>query len=272
MSEYQCFEFTAIDEPLTSRQMQELRKISTRADISTTRFWNEYDWGGLKADPLDLLKKYFDVFLHTANYSTPRFAVRVPEALIDVDGLRPYFPDGHLGTSRGFVIVDFFNEDEEPDHDAFPPELSVLTPVRDLILQGDLRPAFLSWLASAQSLVHVGADDVLPPVPAGLRSLTPALTELADLLLLDHRLLDAAKKLSAPASRPNANALRRWVEKLSAEAKTEILLRSVEKPSLRIGLELRAQFARLKEAPKEEAPRKTVAQLFESAGLGDALP
>jgi hypothetical protein len=28
-----------------------LRGISTRADISPTRFWNEYQWGDLKTDP-----------------------------------------------------------------------------------------------------------------------------------------------------------------------------------------------------------------------------
>jgi hypothetical protein len=51
MSEYQCYEFVALDRPLTAKQMAELRKISTRAEISPTRFWNEYHWGDLKADP-----------------------------------------------------------------------------------------------------------------------------------------------------------------------------------------------------------------------------
>jgi hypothetical protein len=51
MSEYQCYEFVALDRPLTSKQMTELRAISTRAEISPTPFWNEYEWGDLKADP-----------------------------------------------------------------------------------------------------------------------------------------------------------------------------------------------------------------------------
>jgi len=33
MSEYQYYEFRAIDRPLTDRQMRELREISTRATI-----------------------------------------------------------------------------------------------------------------------------------------------------------------------------------------------------------------------------------------------
>ena len=34
MSEYQCYEFVALDRPLTPDEMAELRSISTRADIS----------------------------------------------------------------------------------------------------------------------------------------------------------------------------------------------------------------------------------------------
>ena len=55
MSEYQSYEFIAIDRPLTSKQMAELRVVSTRAEISPTRFWNEYQWGDLKADPAKLV-------------------------------------------------------------------------------------------------------------------------------------------------------------------------------------------------------------------------
>ena len=51
MSEYQCYEFVALDRPLIAKEMAELRGISTRAEITPTRFWNEYHWGDLKADP-----------------------------------------------------------------------------------------------------------------------------------------------------------------------------------------------------------------------------
>ena len=60
MSEHQCYEFVALDRPLTAKQMSELRAISTRAEISPTRFWNEYQWGDLKADPAKLMERYFD--------------------------------------------------------------------------------------------------------------------------------------------------------------------------------------------------------------------
>ena len=45
MSEYQYYEFLALDRPLTSKQREELRQLSTRAEITATRFANEYHWG-----------------------------------------------------------------------------------------------------------------------------------------------------------------------------------------------------------------------------------
>jgi hypothetical protein len=63
MSEYQYYEFLAADRPLDAAAQDELRNISTRARIGSTSFVNRYRLGGLKADPLDLLEKHFDVFL-----------------------------------------------------------------------------------------------------------------------------------------------------------------------------------------------------------------
>ena len=48
MSEYQYYEFQALDRPLTQREMRELRKHSTRATINDTRFVNHYEWGNFK--------------------------------------------------------------------------------------------------------------------------------------------------------------------------------------------------------------------------------
>ena len=58
MSEYQYYEFLALDRPLTAKQRAELRSISSRAEITATRFTNEYRWGDLKGDPLQMVKEY----------------------------------------------------------------------------------------------------------------------------------------------------------------------------------------------------------------------
>jgi hypothetical protein len=50
VSEYQYYEFQAVDRPLTAKEMSVLRGYSTRARISPTRFVNDYSWGNFKGD------------------------------------------------------------------------------------------------------------------------------------------------------------------------------------------------------------------------------
>jgi hypothetical protein len=54
VSEYQYYDFRAIDRPLTKKEMAALRSISTRAAITTTSFTNHYEWGDLNANPSKL--------------------------------------------------------------------------------------------------------------------------------------------------------------------------------------------------------------------------
>ena len=82
MSEYQYYEFLAIDRPLTADEMAELRALSTRAVITPVSFTNEYNWGDFKGDPEKLMQRYFDAHVYVANWMTPIFMVRLPmEAL-----------------------------------------------------------------------------------------------------------------------------------------------------------------------------------------------
>ncbi|MGV1109412.1 hypothetical protein [Xanthomonas translucens] len=74
MSEYQYYEFAAIDRPLTRTEMAELRALSTRAVITPSGFTNHYDWGDLKADPAEWMRRYFDAFVYWANWHTCRLS------------------------------------------------------------------------------------------------------------------------------------------------------------------------------------------------------
>nr|WP_261554617.1 hypothetical protein [Frankia tisae] len=51
MSEYQYYEFLAVDRPLDDQEQAEVRALSTRARITATRFTNEYHWGDFRGDP-----------------------------------------------------------------------------------------------------------------------------------------------------------------------------------------------------------------------------
>jgi hypothetical protein len=48
MSEYQYYEFQAIDRPLTRKEMEGLRALSSRATITPHSFTNVYNWGDFK--------------------------------------------------------------------------------------------------------------------------------------------------------------------------------------------------------------------------------
>jgi len=93
MSEYQYYEFVAIDKPLTREQMAELRSRSSRATITATSFVNEYHWGDLKGDPADWMRRYFDAFVYTANWCSCRLAFRVPHAVFKKSDLKRFATD-----------------------------------------------------------------------------------------------------------------------------------------------------------------------------------
>lgn len=51
MSEYQYYEFSVIDNPLSDKDMRSLRNLSSRARITPTSFIIEYNWGDFKGNP-----------------------------------------------------------------------------------------------------------------------------------------------------------------------------------------------------------------------------
>ena len=79
MSEYQYYEFQAIDRPLTDRERRELRALSTRARITATSFVNSYEWGSFKGSPSQLVERVFDLHLYLANWGTRCFYLRLPD-------------------------------------------------------------------------------------------------------------------------------------------------------------------------------------------------
>jgi hypothetical protein len=92
MSEYQYYEFLAIDRPLDERQRAELRALSTRARITATSFINEYHWGDFRGNPAALMERYFDAFLYLANWGTRRLMIRLPRGLLDLAWLSATAP------------------------------------------------------------------------------------------------------------------------------------------------------------------------------------
>jgi|SRR5579872_158070 hypothetical protein len=229
MSEYQYYDFRAIDRALTKAEMAELRSVSTRAAITSTSFTNHYEWGDLKADPLKLLEKYFDVFLYVANWGTREFYLRLPQELVDYRVFRTMLPGeaAHVRKAGNSVIVAFENQSEDDDLDDGTGWMGSLMSLRSDLLRGDLRCLYLGWLLCAQN-EDFGEDELEPAVPAGLGELPAPLRSLIEFLGIDEDLVEVAATVSAPLNPgPHREELADWIQSLPEKEKNNLLLAAV---------------------------------------------
>lgn len=153
MSEYQYYEFHAIDRSLTGRQMKELRAISTRATISRTLFSNHYTYGDLKANPGDLLARYFDASLYFAYWHVVEVAFRFSGSAIDLKSIRRYRAGESLNirsVGHDVIITLCAERDDFDAEDDGRGWLSPLTPLRGELVSGDERALYLAWLLGVQ--------------------------------------------------------------------------------------------------------------------------
>lgn len=215
MSEYQYYEFAALDQPLSKQQQAELRALSSRAVITASGFRNEYHWGDLKGDPHDWMKRYFDAHVYSAGWASCSFMLRLPGGMLDKAALADYAADAEGGAfsaaaAGSYCILDWSFDDDSGDAERFydeqdgPGWMARLLPLREELLRGDMRPLYLGWLARLCAC-ELDDDELEPPLPAGLGALSPAQSALAEFLELDPDLLAAAAAASAaPPARGDA--------------------------------------------------------------------
>jgi hypothetical protein len=182
MSEYQYYDFRAIDKPLDQDEIDALRSVSSRAEITSTSFTNEYSYGSFRGKPEDLMSRYFDAFVYVANWGTHRLMFRLPRRLFDLDKAATYCNGNALKLveKKGFVLLEFASEEEGGgewvDGKSWMPSLVSL---RADLLRGDLRALYLGWLASFESrgwydVNELGEDGDLhePSVPPDMSKLS----------------------------------------------------------------------------------------------------
>ncbi len=272
MSEYQYYEFQAVDRPLTEREMQELRAYSTRATITPTRFVNHYEWGSFKGNPSAWMARYFDAFLYFANWGTHELMLRLPRRILDLDTAKRYCrgESASVRAEGGFVILEFHSQDEDSDReDGGEWWLSSLIPLRADIAGGDYRALYLAWLLCAQA-GELDDDATEPPCPSGLATLTPPLIAFADFLRVNRDLVAvAAKGTAGVAELASREELASCAAALSDNEKTDFLIRLAwgDQPHLRA--ELLRRFRKAGDGPTTPfgiEPR-TAAELVASAEL-----
>ena len=230
MSEYQYYEFIALDKPLSQAQMQALSEVSSRAEISSTRFVNVYNYGDFRGDVDEFMTRYFDAMVYVDNWGTHRLMLRLPGDLIDRAQLKRYCAEESLSLRvRGkFVVLDFCNNLEDyAGWEEGEGWLAALVPLRAELLNVDLRALYLAWLLSVQC-EELDEDEEEPPVPPGLEA---------------------------------------WVAALPEAEKNALLLKIIKGQELQPGARLLQRFRSSAGLPTDAvpAPRRTVGELLQAA-------
>lgn len=264
MSEYQYYEFQAIDRPLDKAAREALRSISSRAQITATSFTNHYEWGDLKGDPRKFMERWFDLHLYLANWGTRRLIMRVPKRLLNRAEIDPFLREVdwvEMWTSGDNVIVDIHRDEVESGDDWNDGSgwLASLAPLRADMLSGDLRLFYLLWLTAVQD--ELVSEDEVEPLP-GISPLTGALQAFAEFFDIDRDLVQAAAESGAGDARISKDFLREALAAIAEDEKTELLLRLVEGDG-HVAAELRSRTRNRRPAPS--APRRTVGALRERA-------
>ncbi len=229
MSEYQYYDFKAIDHALTKSEMAELRAISTRAVITSTSFTNHYEWGNLKADPLKLLETYFDAFVYVANWGTREFCLRLPMKLIDPKLFKAMLPGKTARVRRAgeYALVIFESEVETDDWDDGTGWMGSLVSLRSDLLRGDLRCLYLGWLLSVED-EEISAGAMEPPIPDGLNELSATHESFIEFLGIDEDLVKVAAAASAPLKAgPSNQEVAAWIRCLPEKDKDDLLISAV---------------------------------------------
>jgi hypothetical protein len=270
VSEYQHYEFRAVDRPLEERERRMFRSLSTRAEITPTSFVNTYNWGDFKGDPDALMEKCFDAFVYVANWGTRRFVLRLPKKALTRHVLSAYCGGESIrGRTAGeFVVIEFRREEDGGEWEDGEGWMASLIPLRADLLRGDRRSLYLGWLCCAQN-EELAEDETEPPVPPGLKALSGSLAALVDFMGVDSHLLEVAASESASLeASPTRDELSSWIRALPAKDKDTLLLDAALNRGPQAGAEiLRWYDLSRKSGPSaEEQPRRrTVGDLLAAA-------
>jgi hypothetical protein len=276
MSEYQFVAFRAIDGPVSKKNLAYMRRQSTRAEITSRSFVNEYQYGDFRGNALEMLRLGYDIHLHYANFGTRSLFIRLPHGFPDSKAAKPYldgesirFIKDKVGTGGTLAI--------EPSHEPGDLEelwdierwLDRLAPLRSEILQGDLRPLYLGHLAVSCDIEHDPEETIEAPLPAGLESLTKAQRALAELYEISDAMVTAAvQEIGPPPTVGDSNKARlAWLHSQPASQKEAWLAALMRGPSSKVRADILEQFR--KDRPGARWPTvelgRTIADLRQTA-------
>ena len=237
MSEYQYYEFAAIDGPISDEGLRYARGCSSRANVSRVAWQNTYTFGDFHGS-VDTLLKYYDAHFYIANWGTVRLGLAFPKGVIAPDAIQPYLRgrERHENTLTikeiGNRCIVWWEHNEEVGLGWREGEglIDQLIGVREELMRGDYRALFLGWLADFDPDEWLDPGDgavVMPPIPAGLDQLSPALEAIIKHFPVNCDALAVAAGLSQ-ASTPDRIPIAAVLERLSVSEMRALLARVAE--------------------------------------------
>ncbi len=271
VSTYQHYEFHAIDRLLTGEEQQAVARLSSRVDPHPRQAVFTYNWSGFPGSPRDVLTRYYDALFYTASWGSRQIMFCFPKSALDLQGAgaycRPLIVEDYvsLSTAGEYIVLDIgFDDEGEGRWFEFEGELATMLGLRDDILRGDYRALYLAWLKVLE--VEDLLESVIePPVPLGLRTLSPALHALVDFLEIDGMLIQVAAEASGDPEPPLDGWLESALSQLPARVRDSFLLRLARgEPQLSAALNWRLR--EISFLPEVAVPpRRTVGWLLKEA-------
>jgi hypothetical protein len=279
MSEYQYHEWQTIDRVLTPEEQAAVNDLSSHIEVSSSRAVVTYHWSDFRHDPRQVLLDYFDAYFYLANWGSLRLIFRFPKGLLDEAEIEPYFIYEYITfeTIGKYQVLDLdFSPDDGGGWMEADAGLSHFIQLRSELLSGDYRLLYLAWLKAMafndipdyeyedddpDSPVH----DHGPPLPAGLKKLSPPLQNFVQIFEIDPFLVQAAAEASPNLEKALAVNYRELIGRLT-RAESNDFLTSLAEGDPSVGLTLRK---RLKEFLPQElsqpAKLRTIQQLLQRA-------
>ncbi len=229
MSEYQYYEFLALDRALTPEEKDYVASISSRVQITSNQAIFVYNYGDFRGNPQEVLTRCFDIMLYMANWGSRQLMFRFPRSLINIAALEAYSLEDAITVSNidNFVVLDInvIDEDIIGWIDTGEGFLSGMISLRESILQGDYRCLYLAWLKAATIYIDPDEEDLLePPIPNNLDSLSGSLGAFVDFFAIDEDLITAAATASDFAQE-EGESLEDLILDLSVREKNDFLIR-----------------------------------------------
>ena len=173
-----------------------------------------------------MLARWFDLYLYCAS-GFCRLDVKVPAGLIDDAAVAKFASRDVLVFERrdGHLRISWRREDTGSgwlDDDAIAAQAQRLAGVRQALMNGELWPLYLGWLAGQRDELEPDKPVAVPP---GLRIGDRACFELVELLGIDVDLVAAVAEVSAAVGegQPQLDA-QAWLDSVPATTKDAALL------------------------------------------------